>query len=171
MLCRPIQVVASGGISDGCGIAAAFMLGTIGVNLGTRFIASKEAPAPEEWKQPITGAESEDTIKVEVLNDIGPLPGIAGFHAVLRYLHTAFLDEWSAKRDGTSRYDHAAEPRHWIVPSAGRRNPLRRLRYWTSDNRAGRSRDLAVLRGHVRCLMLVTYIPSISLWLRRMLSL
>jgi enoyl-[acyl-carrier protein] reductase II len=40
----PIPVVAAGGIYDGRGIAAAFMLGAVGVNIGTRFLASKEAP-------------------------------------------------------------------------------------------------------------------------------
>ena len=79
------------------------MLGAVGVNLGTRFIASTEAPAPEEWKQAITAAKSEDAIKVDVLNDISPLPGTAGFHTVLRSLHTTFIDEWSAKRDAARR--------------------------------------------------------------------
>src|SRR5215217_7917684 len=58
----PIPVVAAGGIFDGRGIAAALMLGAVGVNLGTRFIATKEAPAPEEWKQAIAQAKSEDEI-------------------------------------------------------------------------------------------------------------
>jgi enoyl-[acyl-carrier protein] reductase II len=99
----PIPVVASGGIFDGRGIAAALMLGAVGVNLGTRFIASTEAPAPKEWKEAITAAQSEDAIKVEVINDISPLPGTAGFNTVLRSLHTAFLDEWSAKREQARR--------------------------------------------------------------------
>jgi enoyl-[acyl-carrier protein] reductase II len=99
----PIPVVASGGIFDGRGIAAAFMLGAAGVNLGTRFIASLEAPAPNEWKRAIIAAASEDAIKVDVLNDISPLPGTAGFHTVLRSLHTAFLDEWSSKREEARR--------------------------------------------------------------------
>jgi len=99
----PIPVVASGGIFDGRGIAAALMLGAAGVSLGTRFIASKEAPATERWKQAIAAARSEDAIKVEVLNDISPLPGTAGFRTVLRSLHTDFLDEWSAKRDEARR--------------------------------------------------------------------
>ena len=99
----PIPVVASGSIFDGRGIAAALMLGAAGVNLGTRFIASTEAPAPNEWKEAITAAQSEDAIKVEVLNDISPLPGTAGFGTVLRSLHTAFLDEWSAKREEARR--------------------------------------------------------------------
>jgi enoyl-[acyl-carrier protein] reductase II len=99
----PIPVVAAGGIFDGRGIAAALMLGAVGVNLGTRFITSTEAPAPEEWKQAITGAKSEDAIKVDVLNDISPLPGTEGFHTVPRSLPTAFLDEWSGKREEARR--------------------------------------------------------------------
>src|SRR5262245_46579912 len=99
----PIPVVAAGGIFDGRGIAAALMLGAVGVNLGTRFIASTEAPAPDEWKQAITAAESEDAIKVDVLNDISPLPGTVGFHTVLRSLHTTFIDEWSSKREVARR--------------------------------------------------------------------
>jgi nitronate monooxygenase/enoyl-[acyl-carrier protein] reductase II len=96
-------VVAAGGIFDGRGIAAAMMLGAAGVNLGTRFIASLEAPAGNEWKQAITEGESEDVIKADVLNDISPLPGTAGFGTVLRSLHTEFLDEWSTKREEARR--------------------------------------------------------------------
>jgi nitronate monooxygenase/enoyl-[acyl-carrier protein] reductase II len=99
----PIPVVAAGGIFDGRGIAAAFMLGAVGVNLGTRFLASKEAPISDEWKQAILRAQSEHAIKVDVLNDISPLPGTAGFHTVLRSLPTPFLDEWSAKREEAAR--------------------------------------------------------------------
>src|SRR6266446_6595723 len=99
----PIPVVAAGGIFDGRGVAAALMLGAVGVNLGTRFITSTEASAPEEWKQAITAAKSEDAIKVDVLNDISPLPGTTGFHTVPRSLPTAFLDEWSGKRKEARR--------------------------------------------------------------------
>ncbi len=101
----PIPVVAAGGIFDGRGFAAALMLGAVGINLGTRFLASKEAPISDEWKQAIAGAESEDTMKADVLNDISPLPGTAGYRTVLRSLHTPFLNEWSAKRE-QARRDH-----------------------------------------------------------------
>jgi enoyl-[acyl-carrier protein] reductase II len=99
----PIPVVAAGGIFDGRGLAAALVLGAAGVNLGTRFLASEEAPIPEEWKKAVLDAESEDTMKADVLNDISPLPGTVGFDTVLRSLHTSFLDEWSAKRDQARR--------------------------------------------------------------------
>jgi nitronate monooxygenase/enoyl-[acyl-carrier protein] reductase II len=99
----PVPVVAAGGIFDGRGIAAAFMLGAVGVNMGTRFLASKEAPISEEWKQAIAAARSEDAIKADVLNDIVPMPGTVGFGTVLRSLDTPFLNEWSAKREEARR--------------------------------------------------------------------
>src|SRR5260370_13882836 len=55
----PIPVVASGGIFDGRGIAAALMLGAVGVHPGTRFTPPKEAPAPEGCKQAMTSAASQ----------------------------------------------------------------------------------------------------------------
>lgn len=99
----PVPVVASGGIFDGRGVAAAFMLGAVGANLGTRFIASTESPAAIQWKKAITAAASEDTMKADFFNDIRPLPGTAGYGTVLRSLRTAFLDEWSGKRDDARR--------------------------------------------------------------------
>ncbi len=118
----PILVVASGGIFDGRGIAAALMLGAAGVNLGTRFIASHEAPAPMEWKQAITRAQSEDAIKADVLNDISPLPGTAGFHTVLRSLHTSFLDEWSTRREEARRERDRLKARIVSTTQAGRQH-------------------------------------------------
>ena len=99
----PIPVVAAGGIFDGRGLAAALVLGAAGANLGTRFLASDEAPIPDEWRKAIIAANSEDTMKADVLNDISPLPGTVGYNTVLRSLHTEFLDEWSAQRDEAHR--------------------------------------------------------------------
>src|SRR5215475_6842231 len=99
----PIPVVAAGGIFDGRGIAAALMLGAVGVNLGTRFLASKEATIEEKWKQAIVAAKSEDAVKVDVLNDIRPLPGTGGYGTVLRSLRTPFMDHWGTKREEAAR--------------------------------------------------------------------
>ncbi len=99
----PIPVVAAGGIFDGRGIAAAFMLGAVGINMGTRFLASIEAPIDDVWKAAIVLAQSENAVKVEVLNDIQPLPGTAGYGTVLRSLRTPFMDEWGAKREEARR--------------------------------------------------------------------
>src|SRR5487761_144107 len=118
----PIPVVASGGIFDGRGIAATLMLGAVGVNLGTRFIASKEAPAPQEWKQAIVDAKSEDVVKMDVLNDISPVPGTLGYQTVLRSLPTPFLTEWSAKREEARRERDRLRSQIVMTTQAGRQH-------------------------------------------------
>jgi len=95
----PVPVVAAGGIYDGRGIAASLMLGAVGVNMGTRFLASVEAPIDDDWKHAIIEAHSEDAVKVEVLNDIIPRVGTVGYGTVGRTLRTPFFEEWGAKRD------------------------------------------------------------------------
>lgn len=57
-----IPVVAAGGIADGRGLAAALALGAEGVQLGTRFLASQEAPVHPNYKQAILKANDRDTI-------------------------------------------------------------------------------------------------------------
>ena len=71
--------------------------------MGTRFLASKEAPIEDAWKAAIASAQSEDAVKIEVLNDIQPLPGTAGYGTVLRSLRTPFMDEWGTKREEARR--------------------------------------------------------------------
>jgi nitronate monooxygenase len=68
----------------------------VGVNLGTRFLASKEAPIEEGWQNAILNASSEDTIKADVLNAINPLPGTVGYRTVLRALRSDFIAHWNA---------------------------------------------------------------------------
>ncbi len=48
-----IPIVAAGGIADSRGYRAALALGAQGVQIGTRFLASKECPIPDKWKQAI----------------------------------------------------------------------------------------------------------------------
>ena len=56
-----IPFVASGGMADGRSLAAALCLGAEGINMGTRFIATKEAPVHENVKQAIVAASELDT--------------------------------------------------------------------------------------------------------------
>ncbi|MBV8593804.1 MAG: nitronate monooxygenase, partial [Caulobacteraceae bacterium] len=46
-----IPMLASGGFGDGRGLAAALALGADGINMGTRFCVTKEAPIPDAFKQ------------------------------------------------------------------------------------------------------------------------
>ena len=56
-----IPVIASGGIADGCGLAAALALGAEGVNMGTRFCATKEAPIHDKVKEMMVAKNERDT--------------------------------------------------------------------------------------------------------------
>lgn len=56
-----IPVFAAGGIGDGKGLTAALMLGASGVQIGTRFIATAEAPFHPYYKEKLLQANGEDT--------------------------------------------------------------------------------------------------------------
>jgi NADH:quinone reductase (non-electrogenic) len=56
-----IPIVASGGIGDGRGMAAALALGAHGINMGTRFMCTKEAPIHDNVKQALVNASERDT--------------------------------------------------------------------------------------------------------------
>ncbi len=58
----PLPVLASGGIADGRGLAAALALGAQGVSLGTRFVASDEAWIPADYKRRVVAAGAADTV-------------------------------------------------------------------------------------------------------------
>ncbi|WP_285236392.1 NAD(P)H-dependent flavin oxidoreductase [Spongiibacter taiwanensis] len=56
-----IPMIASGGIGDAQGMLAAFALGAEGINMGTRFVATKEAPVHEKVKQAMVEADERQT--------------------------------------------------------------------------------------------------------------
>jgi len=56
-----IPVIASGGIGSGAGMAAALALGAEGINMGTRFMCTQEAPIHDEIKQALVRAGERDT--------------------------------------------------------------------------------------------------------------
>ena len=76
-----IPVVAAGGIADGRGMAAALSLGASGVQMGTRFIATKEAPMHSSYKEKLLNASDTDT------RIFGRTVG-----RVRRILHTPYAD-------------------------------------------------------------------------------
>lgn len=56
-----VPFIASGGFADGHGLAAALVLGACGVNMGTRFMCTVEAPVHARIKAEIVGAQETDT--------------------------------------------------------------------------------------------------------------
>ena len=57
-----IPVIAAGGIADGRGVAASFMLGAEGVQVGTRFLASEECQIHPTFKELVVNAKDTDNI-------------------------------------------------------------------------------------------------------------
>jgi len=131
---KPIPVVASGGIADGRGLAAALALGASGVNIGTRFLASEEAPVNKAWKQMILQAESEQAVIFEAWNDIMPPLRGGGYKTRLRALRTPYIDHWQQHRDEARQsaeqlrgvmLDAIREGRQYeLVPGAGQSSGL-----------------------------------------------
>jgi nitronate monooxygenase/enoyl-[acyl-carrier protein] reductase II len=98
-----IPVLAAGGIADGRGLAAALVLGAQGANIGTRFLATPEASAPDTWKQAILATESEDAIRFTVWKEIMPAASGSVYDTVPRVLPTAFVAEWHDRPDEAKR--------------------------------------------------------------------
>jgi enoyl-[acyl-carrier protein] reductase II len=57
-----IPVIAAGGIADGRGVAAAFMLGAKGIQVGTRFLVAHECTVSDNYKKLILKAKDSDTV-------------------------------------------------------------------------------------------------------------
>ncbi len=57
-----IPVIAAGGIADGRGMAAAFMLGAVGIQMGTRFLTATECNVHDNYKEKVLKAGDRDTI-------------------------------------------------------------------------------------------------------------
>jgi len=90
-----IPVVASGGIADGRGLAAALMLGASGVLMGTRFYATEEAAGAQAAKERIRAATGDDTLRGIVFDitrgNVWPSPFTG------RCLRNAHADRWSGR--------------------------------------------------------------------------
>jgi NAD(P)H-dependent flavin oxidoreductase YrpB (nitropropane dioxygenase family) len=96
----PVPVLAAGGIADGAGLAAALMLGAEGVLLGTRFLATPEAPLPDNYKQAICRSDGHDTLLTEI-PDIAAAQVWPG--AFARALRTRFIEEFVGREDEVRR--------------------------------------------------------------------
>ena len=103
-----IPLIASGGIGDGRGMAAALALGAEGVNMGTRFVCTLEAPVHDSLKQALRQASERDTNLIfRTLNNTA------------RVLKNAVSDEVVAmeRRPGGCRFE---ELRHLVAGARGR---------------------------------------------------
>ena len=86
-----LPVIAAGGIFDGRGMAAALCLGAQGVQMGTRFLASKECIVHENYKEALIKAKDRDTV-------------LTGYHGhFVRVLKNKLTKEYDKKlKEGAS---------------------------------------------------------------------
>jgi NADH:quinone reductase (non-electrogenic) len=113
-----VPIIASGGIGDGRGMAAALALGAEGVNMGTRFVCTQEAPVHESIKQAFRNASERDTNLIfRTMNNTA------------RVFKNDVSEEVLAteRRPGGCRFD---DIRHLVVGSRGRQA-------WQSGDRNG----------------------------------
>lgn len=90
----PLPVLAAGGIVDARGVAAALSLGAAGVLMGTRFIATPEAPVAERWKLAIVAATGGDTVTSTFYD---AMRGERWPGATVRTVRNRWTDEWSGR--------------------------------------------------------------------------
>jgi len=92
----PTPVLAAGGVADGRGLAAALALGADGVLLGTRFLASDEAPIAKGFKQAIVESDGHDTLVTDI-------PDVANGQvwpgAYVRVRRNRFIEEWIGREN------------------------------------------------------------------------
>jgi NAD(P)H-dependent flavin oxidoreductase YrpB (nitropropane dioxygenase family) len=103
-----IPFVASGGMADGRSLVAALALGADGMNMGTRFIATKEAPVHENVKAAIVAASELDTRLI-----MRPLRNTE------RVLRNAGVDRLLAKEKelgAALKFDDIVEEVHGVYP-------------------------------------------------------
>jgi enoyl-[acyl-carrier protein] reductase II len=81
-----IPVVGAGGIFDGRGLAASLALGAQGVWMGTRFIASEEAHAGDEYRRAVVEAKDDDTIRTRAYSG-----------KPMRVKKNPYVDDWESR--------------------------------------------------------------------------
>lgn len=101
-----IPIIASGGIGDGQGLAAALVLGAEGVNMGTRFCATQEAPIHDNIKQALVNASERDTRLI-----------FRTLHNTARVLKNAISEEVTATERRGCRFE---EIRHLVTGLRGK---------------------------------------------------
>lgn len=101
-----IPVVAAGGMADGRGIAAAFMLGASGALCGTAFYAADESLAHGAGRAALLAATGDHTVKGRVFDIARRRAWPADW--TIRTLRNRFFDRWADDLDGLKRQIDAA---------------------------------------------------------------
>jgi enoyl-[acyl-carrier protein] reductase II len=116
----PALVLAAGGIGDGRGLAAALALGADGAWVGTRFVATREANAHEEYKSRLVQAVGTDTVRSSVLG-----PDMPGFNPY-RVLRNPLITEYEG-REAELPSNLSGEPQIGSMQLGPQRVPIHRF--------------------------------------------
>ncbi|MGR3218512.1 MAG: NAD(P)H-dependent flavin oxidoreductase [Candidatus Anammoxibacter sp.] len=92
----PCPVLAAGGIADGRGLAASLALGAEGVLIGTRFLATHEAPLHQNYKDAIVKSNGHDTVLTNIPDLISKSDWPGG---CARALQNDFINYWSERKE------------------------------------------------------------------------
>ena len=111
-----IPVLVAGGIADGAGIAAALVLGADGVLLGTRFLATNEAPLPDGYKRAIVESDGHDTLITEIPDIVS---GTVWPGAYARVRRNGFIEEWLGREGELRRRWREVLPQVQAARAAG----------------------------------------------------
>ena len=98
---EPIPVLAAGGIATGAQVAAALLLGADGVLMGTRFLATEEAPWPPSFKQAIVESDGHDTQLTDI-PDIARATVWPG--AFDRARRNRLIEDWAGRENELRRH-------------------------------------------------------------------
>ena len=140
-----IPVIASGGIADGRTMAAALALGADGVNMGTRFMLTREAPVHEKVKRALVNAGERDTTLI--------FRGLRNTARVWRNAVSGAVNELEARPQGAS----FEELHGWVSGARGRR-----------ALEGGDVDDGLIWAG--QCIGLIDDVPSCDELIRRMVA-
>jgi nitronate monooxygenase len=112
-----VPLVASGGIADGRGLAAAMMLGASGVLMGTRFYATQEAAGAKAAKERIVAATGDDTLRSIVFDisrrNVWPAPFTG------RCIRNEHLERWYGREVELLRHAEEESAKYLAARSAG----------------------------------------------------
>ena len=104
----PVPVIAAGGIATGEGLAAALLLGADGALLGTRFLATPEAPVADGFKRALLASDGHDTLLTEI-------PDIARGRvwpgAYSRVVRNRLIETWAGREGELRARSHEVGPR------------------------------------------------------------
>jgi nitronate monooxygenase len=101
-----IPVVAAGGIANGRQVLAALVLGAAGVQIGTRFIATKEAGVSEEYKNAVSHSKPEDIVLTKKISGT-PASVIRTPFIEKQGLDLNFIENWLAQNPRTKKWAKA----------------------------------------------------------------